>query len=722
MRSRPFPSIALALSVAALVAAAGCVGMRSGSGTGRAAGNPEASDLSRALAHYSAALRDEWNDDPASAFTNFQAAARLDPDNEDLQFRVAVGLLQQEQPAAALDVMEALVKRRPKSGLAQLRLAFIAQLASREDRALEAYSRAMKLVPSDDTAPIQKAMLLTKLERFDDAIETLEDSLGGLTNPPPALKTLGEIVLLQTRTPGAKPLAPREIDSLLARFNAAVTNDPKDGHLLLFVAELNLLTTNLAPAVAALERLEEIRPDDLRLRQRAATLLGERVENAPLIRGLEQLAQDQPENPHLLYYLATARERTKDLAAAEADYVRILDLDPKDAASYLRLAVLLTRRDAVDDAADLLLRALKNLPDDPRFLELLAYLEIGRKRYEEAAAYFDETRRVLQDRGLAPMAPRFALSHALALQLSGDIDGAARVLQRTLGREPGSLDLYIQFVFREDQGSDFTSTTAVLETLASRMDDDPDILYYLGLFHSYGKRFQESVDAFEKARRRAIETENDEILGSAFYYWYAAAADRNGEFDRAVELLKTAIGFTPDPAETQDFRARVDALNYLAYIWAERGIELDQGETMILEALEADPDNPAFIDTLGWIYFMQGRTEDAEREIARALKLLPEDATITDHMGDIQLKLGRPEEAIRWWSESFVLDPRNAKVQQKLEEKGIDVETLRQRAEAAARTIESTPETGSILEESLAEPDSEAWFEPDEDPETDETP
>ncbi|MDI6756709.1 MAG: hypothetical protein QME32_01655, partial [Endomicrobiia bacterium] len=85
--------------------------------------------------------------------------------------------------------------------------------------------------------------------------------------------------------------------------------------------------------------------------------------------------------------------------------------------------------------------------------------------------------------------------------------------------------------------------------------------------------------------------------------------------------------------------------NYLSYSLAARGLELDYALRLVEEALAAAPTAPAYIDTLGWIYFKKGRYEDAERELDRAVAL-QRDWEIFYHVAEVKEKLGKEREAI----------------------------------------------------------------------------
>lgn len=82
------------------------------------------------------------------------------------------------------------------------------------------------------------------------------------------------------------------------------------------------------------------------------------------------------------------------------------------------------------------------------------------------------------------------------------------------------------------------------------------------------------------------------------------------------------------------------ALNYLGYMWAERGENLEAALDLVRRAVALDPDNGAYVDSLGWAYFQLGRLVEARSHLERASRLIPDDATILEHLGDAQVAAG----------------------------------------------------------------------------------
>ena len=101
------------------------------------------------------------------------------------------------------------------------------------------------------------------------------------------------------------------------------------------------------------------------------------------------------------------------------------------------------------------------------------------------------------------------------------------------------------------------------------------------------------------------------------------------------------------------------ALNYLGYMWAEKGENLDEALAMVQRALELEPDSAAYIDSLGWIYFRQGDYRQALEQLDRAARLLPRDGTVQEHLGDVQRALGNVGEARTAYERALALGDDN---------------------------------------------------------------
>jgi tetratricopeptide (TPR) repeat protein len=110
--------------------------------------------------------------------------------------------------------------------------------------------------------------------------------------------------------------------------------------------------------------------------------------------------------------------------------------------------------------------------------------------------------------------------------------------------------------------------------------------------------------------------------------------------ERAIPALQRATELQPDFAA---------ALNYLAYLWADRGENLEEALRLAERAVSLDMQSGAYVDTLGWALFRLGRLPEARRLLERARRLEGDDPAILDHLGDLYLALGEAGLAREHW-------------------------------------------------------------------------
>ncbi|MGH9569558.1 MAG: tetratricopeptide repeat protein, partial [Candidatus Angelobacter sp.] len=118
-------------------------------------------------------------------------------------------------------------------------------------------------------------------------------------------------------------------------------------------------------------------------------------------------------------------------------------------------------------------------------------------------------------------------------------------------------------------------------------------------------------------------------------------------------------------------------LNYLGYMLADRNTHLEEALNLIKRAVDLDPQNGAYLDSLGWVYFRLGNYDQAEENLRRASEKTPNDATVQDHLGELYAKTGKLKmAAVHWeralteWNRSVPADVDQqdvARVQKKLE-------------------------------------------------------
>jgi tetratricopeptide (TPR) repeat protein len=140
-------------------------------------------------------------------------------------------------------------------------------------------------------------------------------------------------------------------------------------------------------------------------------------------------------------------------------------------------------------------------------------------------------------------------------------------------------------------------------------------------------------------------------------YQLATELDTMGRRDEGLKIAENLLEKDPqDPI----------ALNFIGYVWADRGVNLDKAYTMIKAALEMKPDDPFILDSMAWVLFKMGKPAEALVKMEAVLKTLKDDPIVNEHMGDILKSLGQTDKALDYYLKSSIL---NRSVNNSLKEK-----------------------------------------------------
>jgi tetratricopeptide (TPR) repeat protein len=180
----------------------------------------------------------------------------------------------------------------------------------------------------------------------------------------------------------------------------------------------------------------------------------------------------------------------------------------------------------------------------------------------------------------------------------------------------------------------------MLKTLAANTQADIAVLY----LYAVAQRQSKDLAGAEATAKRLREAAPADPRG---HYVLAQILEAKGDVDGAEKSLRELLARDPEDAT---------ALNYLGYMFAERGARLDEAVDLVQRALKIEPDNPSFLDSLGWAYFRQGRIELADRPLTDAAAKLPNSSVVQDHLGDLRFRQGRFGDAVAAWQRSLAGD------------------------------------------------------------------
>jgi tetratricopeptide (TPR) repeat protein len=128
------------------------------------------------------------------------------------------------------------------------------------------------------------------------------------------------------------------------------------------------------------------------------------------------------------------------------------------------------------------------------------------------------------------------------------------------------------------------------------------------------------------------------------YFLRGALDERQKHYDSAEEQFRKILAIDSNNSMT---------LNYLGYMLADRGVKLDDALSMVQKAVQLDPQNGAYLDSLGWVYFKMGQYALAEANLRKASERMGQDPAVHDHLGELYEKTGRLRLAAAQWEQSL---------------------------------------------------------------------
>jgi tetratricopeptide (TPR) repeat protein len=502
------------------------------------------------------------------------------------------------------------------------------------EKALEAYRQVLNVDPGQIELAVRVAALLTRDDDYPSAIDVLKDAVKVHPKAPEPYLELSFIY--------AKYL--KKGDQAIEFANKAIALDPQkiDGYQRLF--EIYLTAGEEKRALETLDRAAKMPNDDPTFWARLGRLYGSVIlkpdakpnpeQTARLNDVFEKAAAKGQDNAAVLKEVGDYFASTQQIKEALPFYLRVLELQPDDANVREKLATGFVLTNQRARAVETLEAIIQEHPEKYQSYELLAQL------------HDDEGRALVRANQTDPA--------------NAEFKKAAQNYEQSLLINPNHAGTYLRLAelllvpLKQSERA-----VSVLIEGRRRYPDAPEFAYYLAIALRESKKAKDAVIMFEEALNEAQNAEAD-FLKPRFYVEYGAAAQEAGLYDKAAELFHKAIAM--DPANA------AEPYNYLGYMWAEQNSHLDEAEDAIKRALQLDPENGAYLDSMAWVEYRQGKYDQALENLKRAIENLPrEDSVVFEHLGDVYLKLNRVSQALESWQKAKTLDPSNKDLAAKIE-------------------------------------------------------
>ncbi len=350
-----------------------------------------------------------------------------------------------------------------------------------------------------------------------------------------------------------------------------------------------------------------------------------------------------PMRPGQVFLKGWIRESTGRRAEAVALYRHHLELHPDDQATRSRLVDLLERDEHFAPAFDEARKVTRARPGDLDALQTEAELAFKLHREHDAMDALERLRRVAPD---DPATVARALG-VLGRNAHGkDAVSMAESWARAHGHDYRGEMLVAQAAAADHQ------IDAAVEHARRAIGAVPDSLgprVLLGRLYQSEKRYADAEPVWTEAVARFPHVAG---LGLDLAFCREQLGDLDGSEGAVRDVLKQ------EPASPA-------ALNFLGYLLADHNRKLAEAEALIQRAVQQEPDNGAFLDSLGWVYYRLGRFQEARVKLERAVQLTG-DAVVLEHLGDVYKDLKLFDLARDQYARALSRDSSNTRVRSKL--------------------------------------------------------
>ncbi|MFQ6008273.1 MAG: tetratricopeptide repeat protein [Candidatus Zixiibacteriota bacterium] len=361
-----------------------------------------------------------------------------------------------------------------------------------------------------------------------------------------------------------------------------------------------------------------------------------------------QLVRIRPDNQRLWIELAKLQAQKGDIESAKSSFWSAVTQarQPIIITSFIGLAELYQAEKRSDSALIVLKRALQIEPYSILIHRELANLYI---RLDSLALAVPHVRKEVE---LAPLDRAAARRLGILYYWMDSLQQADSVLTSLVDsgeRNPVNHSFLGRIALRRENLEKAREEFAIVTQLA---DSDYESWLDLGFVYRLMGKPELEIQTYQTGLNHV----RDEQSQLRLLFALGAAYEQNSQVEQAIATFEEIIARDSDYAQ---------ALNYLGYMLADRGIRLEYAHDLIVRAVALSPDNAAYLDSYGWVLYRLGKYDQALVHLKKAVTL-DSDPVIFDHLGDVYRAIGDLKEARTWWQKALEMDPDNEQVRQKL--------------------------------------------------------
>jgi tetratricopeptide (TPR) repeat protein len=510
------------------------------------------------------------------------------------------------------------------------------ELMGQKEQALQEYQKALEILPDNREIRFSYAQALFRMRKYAEAIVEASKI---------KIKDADTYFLL-----GESYRFLGEIGNAKQSYENTVLLDSNNVQAYSNLALIYQRENKLDAYISAWKNVARLMPLNTEVRFQLVQTLVQLGNYPEALTELDKVLLIDSGNRKALYLKAEIFQKQNNLPLAIQSYEQLLKADSTNIDWNQNLLDLYFKTNNLPQAISILQRLNSLHPEEDRFKEELAGLYISTQKYQQA------------DSILVPLVnkkPDDFFGHYLlgkSKQGNRSLKEAEIEFKKAVALNDSVWQIWTSLVSVYVARDSLKNAVEALKQALEKVKEKKEVYFSLGLIYSQMKDYNSAIENLSQAIK--LDPQN-----KYYYFQIGAAYEQSSYFASADSSFQKALQIDSSFA---------DALNYLGYMYADSGINLETAKYLIEKALLIFPENGAYLDSYGWVLFKLGDLNEAEKKIRKALSLMPEDPLVIEHLGDILEKQGRIKEAVAEWEKALKKDVKNERVREKVRKFGVE--------------------------------------------------
>lgn len=550
------------------------------------------------------------------------------PDNETLKMALFALYRGQRKFDEAETILNQAIAGNPDSAKLEIGMAQLMLMRNQPEKTVEAFNRALQKAPD-------KAQPYVEFASYYEAI--------------------------------GKPEEAKRI------YNTGMEKNPESVELMIKAAELHIRLKQLDMADQYLAKAKNVRPDFLPVLyvEGQIHLSRNNLENALQI--FDRIVSEEPRSARGHYFKGLVHFMKQEQNIALTSLTQAVELNPQHLKANLLLARLYWTKGEIDKAREHCENIIKIKPGERQALMLLGQIYTVDKDYDKARKIFSW----ITEKDPGNPEGYFRLGQIDFLEKK--TDAALANYNKALDINPKLMDVFTHLIIYHASQKQYDLALERCDQQLKLVSDQPGLQGYLHQIKGDIYKAIDDLPRAETAYRKAVEL-NPKLVKS--YRNLASIFIANGKTDEAVAQYQSVLKSNPKQPgihvalgslyeqqkefalAEQHYREALNvdsqfapAANNLAFIiLLKKDGDINEALRLAQLAKSVEPENPAVMDTLGWVYYKKELYESARYELAESVKKLPENPTVNYHLGMTYFKLDKKDLARKYLTRAIELD------------------------------------------------------------------